>query len=294
MGLLTNPIERSVSELRKLQGARHKLESEALLDTEQIAELRGDLADAEVSALLDGGDTKELRREIRDLEVKLEGLQAARPKLCERIRQALRSLAHERAEELRGRAKKLGDELAKHEAKVAELKQQLETAAGCRFEQAVFAIVPGVTYMANNLPREGASIAERMRAEIAQLEEEAKRIEQRAEQASRGGQVRFESFDELLKVADDIERIAPTKPAIEAWLKVASERAEAAWQQRLLDFPERIKPERVMAYLLVWDGNGCIDVAQAKVFSQEVRIMPGQRPATPAPVPAVLGPRPAA
>lgn len=157
MGLLGNNIDRSLSALRSLQAARQTLEAAAIADAASIAELRGKLGEAHLAALLEGGDTRELHDDIRRLELANEGRELARPKLLERIRGAIRELGRHRAEVKRKAAGKLAERLAAHNAKVAELLTQLQDAAGCRYEQSVFAIVPGVIYMPGDLPLEGAS-----------------------------------------------------------------------------------------------------------------------------------------
>jgi hypothetical protein len=73
--------ERCLSELRKLQQARGRLEAEVTADRARLDQLRASLADEELASLLDGEDAELLRREIGDLERRIAGRLQAKPKL---------------------------------------------------------------------------------------------------------------------------------------------------------------------------------------------------------------------
>jgi hypothetical protein len=289
MALLTNPIERSVSELRKLQAARNTLEAAVIANCEKLARLRSELGDVELAALLDGGDSKPTRRAIVELETDIDGHNAARPKLLNKIRAAIKVVAHERAETVRGKARKLTDKLAEHDTAVLKLKSALEAAAGCRYEQSVYRpVAPGQLFSPHDIPREAPSIAQRIQAEIDALLVEARRIEQAGERAERGGQKIAPTLDELLAITDDIETLAPTRGQIETWAAEAMAKADAAWQHQLLDFPERIKPERTVQFRLEWDRDGVI--AGNSEITNQILHVPAKQATVPAPV-VVLGPR---
>jgi hypothetical protein len=292
MGILQTPIERIVSELARLQKARGELEAGVIEDRAKLTELRSTLGDVELAALLEGGDSGKVRSEIYSLDVRIEGRNAARPKLLERIREALRALGHERAEVKRAEAQKLRIKLGEHLAAVAKLQKSLEDAAGTLYIPALHApLVAGALYVENDLPRLPLSIAQNMEAEIHRRRAEADRIEKTAIQSSQGGHVSGTLAD-LLAVSANVELIGPTKGAIEAWAVEATARADAEWANVLLDYsnPTEVKPVPELAYNLAWDATGAIDPKQSQAMNRQA--VPDNRPvAVPKVESRILGPR---
>jgi hypothetical protein len=292
MGILQTPIERIVSELARLQKARGELEAGVIEDRAKLCKLRSTLGDVELAALLEGGDSGKVRSEIYSLDVRIEGRNAARPKLLERIREALRALGHERAEVKRAEAQKLRIKLDEHQVAVAKLLRNLEDAAGHLYVPALHGpLAGGALYAEIDLPRLPPSIAETMEAEIHRLRAEADRIEKTAIQSSQGGHVNGRLVD-LLAVSANVELIGPTKGAIEAWAVEATARADAEWANVLLDYskPTEIKPVPELAYNLVWDATGAIDLTKSQAMNRGA--VPDNRPlAVPKVESRILGPR---
>ncbi len=268
---MANPIDRSVSELRKLQAARNTLETEAAEDQARLAELRSKLGDVELAALLDGDDSGPIRREIINLETKLAGRAAARPKLLQKIREALRALGHERAAVKRKEAEKLRGKLAEHQAETARLKKALEDQEGIRYDMATWPIIPpGLVFAQGEIPPLPPSIGMRMEAQISELLAEAARIEAAAEQATQGGRISGSTLADLLAVCDNVEMIPPTRASIEGWYHEGSARADIAWATTLEDFPGgQVKPVRELFCVLVWDSSGLIDRAQSQAVNRQ-------------------------
>jgi len=142
-------------------------------------------------------------------------------------------------------------------------------------------------------------IARRLQGEIQQLLQEAAQIEQAANQVDRGGNQTFETLEAALAIADDIERICPTRAAMEAWHSIALEAADRQWAATLEGFgaqfghPEA-KPQRATAISLVWAADARIDVARSAVQNRQVIPTRPTAPAMAVPplgIPApVLGP----
>lgn len=262
-----DPITKTMSELKKLQTARRTLEDVYAADQAKIAELKGTLADVELAALLDGGDSGKVRAEIYACQVRMEGLEAARPKLLAKIRECLRALGRERAKVKFSEADKLAGKLATHAAEVDRARVALEELAGCPFAQAMHPELPaGKVYAMTELPYCGPSIAQRMAAEVAGLRTAAAQIERTALDASRGGRVEGSTLAELLAVCDDVERIAPTRSAVQTWLESATAAAEARWREHLTNYSgaQETKPVGALVIAMVWDGDGQLDVAKSR------------------------------
>jgi hypothetical protein len=103
------------------------------------------------------------------------------------------------------------------------------------------------------------------------LHRKAEAAEARAQAATDGGQVAGETLDELLKVAADIERLAPMEAAIRAWFEQASAKAEAEWAATALDYAGvnpsdgrfQPAPGHDTVYTLAWNTDGVIDLARS-------------------------------
>jgi hypothetical protein len=280
MSLLADPIERSVSALRKLQQARNTLEAEVLADQAKLAELRENLGQTELNALLDNADPEPARRAIAEIEIKIAGRQAARPKLLEKIRAAIKAVGRERAVPLRKKAAELQKKLDAHLAERARLLAELEKFAGIRFVMEFHPIIPpGVAYFSDEIPNLPPPIADRMAGEIRELLATADRAEAQGEQSSQGGVITGGTLAELLAVSEDPETIAPTQAAITAWHAAATARADAEWARAVLGYAGGPAPGREVFYTLVY-SDGEIDQAASRAENRELRApVPWMRPA---------------
>lgn len=248
-------------ELAKLQAARANLESEAIEGAAQLSELRQTLADVELGVLLEGGDSSQARRDIADLEAKLAGLASARPPLLAKIRQAIKNNAHGKAEALRSQAGPIRKTLAAYRTKFAELLQALEQHAGVKFQMVLHQFPPaGQVFGPGELPAlEPRSSA--MERQLALLLQEADDTEKTAAATvAAGGSITASTLSELLAVCDDIERLVPSRAAIEAFFLTASARADADWSRIMEEFPVSAGPgpARRDLYTLVFDRDGVI------------------------------------
>jgi hypothetical protein len=114
-----------------------------------------------------------------------------------------------------------------------------------------------------------------METEIKQRLAEAQRIEDQAADASKGGRISGGNLAELLAVCDNVELLAPTRAAIEAWYAETTRRADVSWRATLLDYPgSSAKPGRDTLYNLAWDADGRIDPKASGFTNREVRAMP--------------------
>jgi hypothetical protein len=276
--LPTSPIDTAVNEIKKLQSARARLEYDLITDQAALEKLRSGLAEAEVSALLDGGDTSEMRSQTAALETRIAGRQAARAPLLARIREAIKAVAHVRAEALRKEAAPLQSDLEKHLARTAELLKALEQHAGQRYSPGmVIPMLAPRTYM-DPVPVEVPK-SRLMEAKINELLAAADRIESAAADTGRGGHVEATDLDGLLAVCDNIEAIAPTRQATKAWFREVQARADREWQRTLdnaLLAPSLsvghltvVPPARSdVWYELHWDSAGNIDLAASNATNR--------------------------
>jgi hypothetical protein len=277
MSLILTEENKCLATLRKLQVARHTLETEAITEEGRLQELHGQLGDAEADALLGGGDAGEIRREIAALEAKAAGRDAARPRLLLRIREALKDLARAKAAPLREKARKLQAKLDAHLAERAKLLAALRDFSGCDWHIAAMPILaPGQVYAPGDpLKYPPAPHSARMEGEIKTLLAQAGRLEDQAADASKGGRISGGNLAELLAVCDNVELLAPTRSSIEAWYAETTRRADVSWRATLLDYPgSQAKPGRETLYNLAWDADGRIDPKASGFTNREVRAMP--------------------
>lgn len=267
MALFRNSVDNAAGELTRLRQARERIEVEDRRDSGRLGELRGKLPEAELTDLLEGRpDSGEfsldgaagIRAEVFALESAMESRGRTRPVLMERIRAAMKDVAHQRAQELRKRAAELGKKLASHEARTSELLKQLEEHSGAAWQMRGPMLLPTghiVEQPAVAVPRSAI-----MRSEIAGLNAEANRIEAQAVTDTQGGRVTGDSLDTLLVAAAD-RPLAPTETAIRTWHAKVRAAVDRAW---VTAHPVgRPAPLRETRFILSWTGNGEIDVANS-------------------------------
>jgi hypothetical protein len=120
-----------------------------------------------------------LRPQIVHLETALAGRAAARPKLMEKLRGAIRQVARERAEVLRKEAAKLQVKFEAHRAAVAQLLSSLKELDGCDFGPRLpvpDAASPGFPEAAWRRSFEPGPVTLRLQGEIADLHRQAAAI----------------------------------------------------------------------------------------------------------------------
>lgn len=291
MALFKSALENSLDSLRKLQAARQSLESSALADSEKLTTLRASQGEAALAELLDGADSGPLRAEMYGLTVHIESLEAARPKLLAKIRDAILEVGKARAAGKRKEADKIRERLTAHNLKLSELRKSLEDFAGCPFEASQYALEPGVNYHPDMLPRPAMSIAARLEMELLQVAQEAQQIEQQAQQAANGGAQSFETLEAALKACEDIERMMPTSAAVTVWYPSALATADALWTRHIADFAgDMAQPQRVAQIYLAWDGEGKINLTASQVRNRQA--IPARPQAVPfgGKAPAPMGP----
>jgi hypothetical protein len=263
--IFSGPVDRSLAELRRLQGIRTQLDNDQRADSERLAVLRASLPDAECASLLEednGAAAKQLRNGIADLEKTIAGRSVAKPQLLARIRQAIATLGAARAAIPRTAVKKLQGELDTHMAEVCRMRAELEKFTGAKWvvdERDV--VPPHVLFFTEGEFGFAPPKSMRMEGEISRLESAIRKLEE--ESQYQDGSAVAESLEALLLLTNDLEKLAPAQPEVEAWFAIQKERADKAWNAHLQDIEdskymgERFRaPERGLAISLIWGKDG--------------------------------------
>jgi len=223
--ILQSAVDKVAGELTKLQKARVELEQGLIADEARLVEQRAQAADVELAALLDEVPAQESGSlpvpkipppNVAALEAILEARRRALPKLLERLRTSIKTLAHERAAVLQKQVTKKQKELSDYAEERSRRLKALEEFTGARF--LVDLSYSGPTLLSGHAQmRTGApSPADRgvlLSGEIDDLRRQASNIEAEAVAACEGGAVSGGTLEELLAA---IERhpLAPLPSAV--------------------------------------------------------------------------------
>jgi hypothetical protein len=196
-------------------------------------------------------------------------------------------LGKARAGEFLKPAAKLEGELRKHRARTIELLKELESHTSCKY---IVDVNAGADILLDSAGRESvfrrgsrpAPKSFEYEAEINRLLAQASAVEARAQAATDGGQVAGETLDELLKVAADIERLAPMEAAIRAWFEQASAKAEAEWAVTAMDYAGvntsdgrfQPAPAHDSVFTVCWDADGNLVQSRCNWVNRPGRIPP--------------------
>ena len=280
MALFNNAVDRCTAELRKLRDARERLGSGLIDDQARLQQLRGQLADAELASVMDEESNGPPREEIAALEVRIAGRRAAQPKLLERIREAMKALAHARANVLRQQVTKKEEMLADYRRERAKRLEALQEFTGARWivdESADEVLLSRGGLEIHMGPRRPLDRGVLMAHEIAELKNRADTMEAQAAARTKGEAVAATTLEELLTAAAE-NPLAPSRGAIEAWYAEANRLATDEWRQMYpdglfradfvrggrLDRPglaigTATPADRITNYTLAWDEDGEID-----------------------------------
>jgi hypothetical protein len=272
MAIFGNTVDRCAADLRKLRDARERLESGLIDEQGRVQQLRGQLGDAELDALLEGEQPAQLREDIATLEASVSGRLAARPRLLERLREAVRALAHARAEVLRQQAakkEKVLSDYARERTKRLEALQEFTGALWIVDEGSEGAVLHGPGGLQIHTgQRRPFDRGVRMSHEIAELKGQADALEAQATAQTKGGMIVAGTIEELLAMTAE-NPLAPTRAAVEAWYAETDRRAAGEWQDMYPDGMFRASAgravgretpaDRLTSYTLAWNADGGID-----------------------------------
>jgi hypothetical protein len=275
-------VEKATEELRKLQEARARLEAKAVMVRVEVARLREETADRAVKEVLEplksetrealARASKQARARTLDMERELEAIPRARRELAAQIRPAIEALGKARADVLRAQAKTVAAQLEKHAEETARLLAALVAHEGVRYEMVLDDVgslgvsFSGVARQISGAPAEPKCT--RLAREIERLEGEARNIEKRAQQNAQGGAISGAKLEDLLPIADDIERIAPTRAAINDWFAQIQPQIDTQWRMQWAK-AEWMPPFRT-TYMLTWDADGAIYLAKSRFDNHRV------------------------
>jgi hypothetical protein len=289
MSILPNASDKAAAELTKLQAARILLEEQLASDEARLQEWRAQAAELELAALLDEGEAP-ARPDVGALEATIAAKKAARPKLLSKLREAIRGVAHVKAEALRRETARKQKTLDVYAAERQKLLAALEAFTGARWlvdqSREGPTLLGGAVSIRTGEPApvdKGVLLS----AEVADLMQRAADIESEAARACEGGAVSGSTLEELL-TAVSVHPLGPLPSAVRAWFSETEGREAAQWQNQ---FPDGIfraggggahtvatPATRQTAFTLTWNRDGVIDRSRSGGVSSLAPLMDGGKP----------------
>lgn len=277
MGLFSKSTDKCLEVLRDFHAAREKLEARMIEASSELARLRVSDGDGEraLDSFLAGAQATGQAREAM-LEGELDDLRRARTALLRRIRAAITELGAARAAVIRKPVSKLQKELDAHKAERQRLLNALQDFTQERYwpQERPFGLsgydARGVEISFTPTETLPTPIWMQWQEKIDAIEAEAARVEQFATAAVNGGHLQAVEIADLLKLGDDVERIAPLRRAIEAWVTSAIPRAKAGLEMRMVGCNWPPPDIQTIQFVLSWDADGNIDEpnSQATIFGE--------------------------